>query len=193
MPAEHEVDAERGHDEDFEHRGEEALLRDRIAIGEDRLGGVRPDLHSEHLLTGRVRHRVVVRHGGDRVRADEDRAPGDEPARYEPVDDVLQRHDAELTFMRARRRLRRGGGRGRRRVVDGHAAPAVDRHGAVPGVRRKDESVALDARSREVAAQVLRRRDERQPVVALTVGALDDELAGLWDAPVKTAGLRWGM
>jgi phosphoenolpyruvate---glycerone phosphotransferase subunit DhaK len=28
---------------------------------------------------------------------------------------------------------------------------------------------------------------------SITLLRLDDELAGLWDAPVKTAGLRWGM
>jgi len=27
---------------------------------------------------------------------------------------------------------------------------------------------------------------------SITLLRLDDELAGLWDAPVKTAGLRWG-
>jgi phosphoenolpyruvate---glycerone phosphotransferase subunit DhaK len=28
---------------------------------------------------------------------------------------------------------------------------------------------------------------------SLTVTALDDEIARLWDAPVHTAALRWGM
>jgi dihydroxyacetone kinase-like protein len=28
---------------------------------------------------------------------------------------------------------------------------------------------------------------------SLTVTLLDDELANLWDAPVHTAALRWGM
>ncbi|MEO8667383.1 MAG: dihydroxyacetone kinase subunit DhaK, partial [Bauldia sp.] len=28
---------------------------------------------------------------------------------------------------------------------------------------------------------------------SITVTVLDDELAGLWDAPVHTAALRWGM
>ena len=28
---------------------------------------------------------------------------------------------------------------------------------------------------------------------SLTVLELDDELEALWDAPVDTAGLRWGM
>jgi dihydroxyacetone kinase-like protein len=27
---------------------------------------------------------------------------------------------------------------------------------------------------------------------SVTLLRLDDELAGLWDAPVKTAALRWG-
>jgi dihydroxyacetone kinase-like protein len=28
---------------------------------------------------------------------------------------------------------------------------------------------------------------------SITLLKLDDELKGLWDAPVKTAGLRWGV
>jgi dihydroxyacetone kinase-like protein len=29
--------------------------------------------------------------------------------------------------------------------------------------------------------------------MSITLLKLDDELAQLWDAPVRTAGLRWGM
>jgi dihydroxyacetone kinase-like protein len=28
---------------------------------------------------------------------------------------------------------------------------------------------------------------------SVTLSLVDDELLGLWDAPVHTAGLRWGM
>jgi len=30
------------------------------------------------------------------------------------------------------------------------------------------------------------------PGAVLTAAVLDDELTALWDAPVATAGLRWG-
>src|SRR5207244_3801226 len=49
-----------------------ALLQHGIPVGQDRLGGVGPDLHTEHLEAARVRDRVAVGHARKRVRSNED-------------------------------------------------------------------------------------------------------------------------
>ena len=59
-PAQNEKKARERHHEELRQGGSVALLQDGIAVCEDRLRGVRPDLDAEHLAAARVRHGVAV-------------------------------------------------------------------------------------------------------------------------------------
>ena len=150
-PAQDEQHAGKADDQEDRERCVEALLQHRVAVREDRLRRVGPDLDAEHLVPARVRHRVVVRDRRQRVRADEDGVSDDQAARGRAVDDVLHRHDAELGTVgrltgitRIVVRDRRGLGR----VIDRHSAAPVERHRPITERRGNDEQVALAARAR---------------------------------------------
>ena len=112
--------------------------------------------------------------------------PGRERMPLAPAKEIVERL-ATPGRRRPAVRLGRPGARVRQR----HGRHAADR--ALPRLQRARSSSSTSAASRSRATWSARTsRRSRWPGCSITLLKLDDELTRLWDAPVHTAGLRWG-
>ena len=67
--------------------------------------------------------------------------------------------------------------------------PSID----VPAVPTFDIDLAPGWSAEPAPGAVARLADEHHPDRSITVTSLDEEFKRLWDAPVHTPALRWGM